>query len=363
MTSTNNNTEMLVTELRRAGDGALEDSSVAFKFTGNEHSAPLDEIEMHLKTNTSRHELPGGNDVVEHVMASTWQPFDVHGEWNDMWGNRFGGGIIRTGAYAFTMYQEFAEMVSRGSFVRLEIDALSFVGLITDLYLTYRTKSRIAWKFTISPHQNNTVKKTRRPDRGLKLQSIPKWIEDMKTRRDELDDLFGKAKKLSFKTPQIDDFTRHLLDINDALDRLQGIGSDSFHTDTTDKLLLMATTFRRLGGAAQQGWLALNRVASPFNIAYQSVLQSVKHAEWISSTATSLAKTIGLSRTASLDMNRRAGKKPRAIYYPKAGESLERISVRFYGTAASWRLIYDANNLSSLVLSGTEELVIPGGRV
>jgi nucleoid-associated protein YgaU len=62
---------------------------------------------------------------------------------------------------------------------------------------------------------------------------------------------------------------------------------------------------------------------------------------------------------AERDMRTRAKASPRAIHRPYAGESLYRISERYYGTPSAWRRIYEANNLSSLVLAGTEELLIP----
>ena len=66
---------MTITELQRSGNGVFEDTKVVFRWTGPEHSSAQGELELYLKVNTVRREIPGSNEVVEHVMAATWQPF------------------------------------------------------------------------------------------------------------------------------------------------------------------------------------------------------------------------------------------------------------------------------------------------
>lgn len=359
---------LTITELRRAGDGTFEDLPVVFRWTSAEHASAQGDVNLHLMVKTVRREIPGSNRVVEQAMSATWQPFTLEGEWDDKWGNRrfpSGATLSRTGAYALEMFREFAKLITRMPLVRVELDALSFVGILTDLKVAYRTQTYIKWTATMSPHTNEmiTVEKTK-----INLQqSLPKWVEDATAIRDRIqighDSISGapgaSLPPLSFKTTELTSFESRLLEINDAIDRMQGVVEDGFHTDTEAKLLLMASTFRRMRAASKSGIEFIKNSQPDESLGFDDALEEMRYKEWIASSVEQFWVMIGLSRSAELDVRRRVKQKPRAIYYPKAGESLERISLMFYGTADNWRAIYDKNNLASLNLDGTEELVIP----
>jgi hypothetical protein len=358
--------ELIITELQRSGDGSFEGTPVVFRWSSAEHASTQGDVSMHLQVKTNRREIPGSNKVVEHAMSATWQPFELNGEWDDKWGNRrfpSNGTLVRTGAYALEMFREFATMITRMPLVRVELDALSYVGLITDLKIQYRTQTHIRWSATLSPHVNEII--TVEKQRALIQQSLPRWVEDASDQINVLQLKLNSIKGLhsmppvAFKTPQLDRFTTKMLEINDALDRMKGIVEDGFHTETEAKLLLMASTFRRMRGASKSVLEILRNSQPDENIGYGDALDEMRYKEWSSGSVEDLWKMIGFSRDAEMDVRRRAKQRPRAIYYPKAGESLERISMMFYGTADNWRAIYDKNNLDSLNLDGTEELVIP----
>lgn len=355
--------EMVITELRRAGDGTLEDTPVVFRFSGREHSSAQNDLALNLHVNTVRKDMPGSNAVVEHAMSATWQPFELMGEWDDKWGNRSPSGPPglagqRTGPFAMFMFTEFAEMVSRMPFVRLEIDSLSFVGILTDLHVMYRTSTRIGWKVLFSPHQNETL-----VDYGQKYvekrQSIPKWLTDCSSYSVKLNQNANKLRAMSLKTPRVSRFDAAIVEINDAMDRLNKLGYDTFQNDTVKKLLTLASTFRRMREAANRVIDTIDAITSADDVAWGGILQTFTHLEWRADSLSVAWLLLGLSNEASKDMERRAEQRPRALYYPKAGESLERISAKFYGTPDNWRQIYDRNHLSSLVMQGDEELIIP----
>lgn len=354
--------EMVITELRRAGDGTLVDSPVVFKFTGREHSSAQNDLSLNLHVSTVRKVIPGSNTVVEHAMSVAWEPFELMGEWDDKWGNRsavsMSGATQRTGPYAMFMFTEFAEMVLRVPLVRLEIDSLSFVGLLTDLHVMYRTATRIGWKVTMSPHVNETL-----VDYGQKSlekrQSIPKWLSDCSQRAVSLNRNLTNLKAMSLKTPRVSQFDAVIAEINDAVNRLNKLGYDTFQSDTVKKLLTLASTFRRMRSAALKVIDAIKTITSADDVAWDGVIETISHLQWRADSLSVAWLLLGLANEASKDMERRAQQKPRALYYPKAGESLEKISSRFYGTADNWRQIYDRNHLSSLVMQGTEELIIP----
>jgi hypothetical protein len=350
---------MIVTELQRAGDGRLVDTTNVFKWTSQEHSSAQDLIELHLKVNTKRMELPGSNEVVEQILASTWQPFDIHGEWDDKWGNRRvpSGPLTSTGQYAKSMFQAFAEMVGRSPFVRFELDALSFVGIITDFKPTYQRATKIGWAFTLSPHQNEAVKTI--PIKDNSSQPIAKWVQDASDSASAIQDSFASMAGFQLKTPRFQLFSPSVEDLADSILRLTDILNQGFDTGVDSKLLLIATTFRRVRGSCLSIWNSLRTVTSANDVAFDDVILQMSQASWIAGTVTQSWQLHSLAKKAEIDVRKQARQKPKAIYYPKADESLERISLKFYGTADHWRAIYDKNNLSSLTLTGTEQLFIP----
>jgi hypothetical protein len=350
---------MVITELRRTGTGAFEDTPVVFRWSGAEHSSNQDELSLHLQVKHVRKEIPGGNgEVVHQTMSVTWQPFELVGEWRDTWGNRTQpGGLARTGSFALTMFDEFSAMVGRVPDVRVELDALSFVGLLTDLKLKYRHKGHIRWSATLSPTSNERVQPQRIRAPG---QSVQKWISDAAQRGAELNEAFrSMLSGVTLSGPDHDLFTGLMLGINDAIDRLQRVSTEGFGTNAEQKLLLVAATMRRLRGASLTMCLALSKMSTPLRVAYDDALMAATHREWVASSIVMGYHMIGLSQEAEVDMTRAAGQRPRRIYYPRRGQSIEKISAEVYGDAGNWRRIYDANHLSSLILNGDEELFIP----
>lgn len=346
-------------------NGRLTDLSQKFTFSGAEHSSAQGDIDLHLKVETIRKAIPGGSGtVVEHMMSATWQPFEISGEWDDKWGNRAASQFQsqRSGAFAFTTYQQFAQFVQKMPFVRFEIDELSLVGIITDFKVKYRHYSRIGWQITFSPHINETTYEVRGPAL-IPTQPIPSWLLSASDVNDRLNGSLKLLQSLSLKTEILNTIKGKLLALDDGLDRMNGFVADGLSgSDINTTLLLMATTFGRIRAAALDTSIAVASATSSDHLAYDNVLNAVTFQQWCSDTFTDSMTMVGLTSRAERDIRARAGKNPIAIYYPKPGENLERISAKFYGTEDAWRLIYDASNLHSLVLDGTEELFIPRRR-
>lgn len=350
-------TTMVITEIQNSGSGSLTSVKEVFRWSSAEHSSAQAPIDLQLMVKTVRKEIPGSNNVVEHGLSATWQPFQMMGEWDDKWGNRRNFSANGNGAYAFNTFRDFSAFVQRMPFVRIEIDSLSFVGIITELKIRWVRQARIGWAITFSPHQNETITAVRPPKQTR--QSITQWTVDVKAKSNNLNDSFDRLKKLALKTQRVDDFTRVMLELNDAVDRVNRISIDGFGTDVEKRLLLMAQTFRRLRGSAVAVALALRNVTSPIDVAYDDMMLTVNHMDWWTSSLSDAWAIVGISTRAERDVRSRIQPNTRAIYYPKRGESLERISFQFYQTPDNWRAIQQRNNLSSLILDGTEELIIP----
>jgi hypothetical protein len=343
-----------ITELQRTGQGQLVATPVVFRWPSSSHAAPHDAIEIPLQVKTVRSENPGSDEVTEQVLAATWQPFDVQGEWNDQYG---GAG------FAMGTYRDFGRLVARASLVRIEIEQLSVVGLITNFTPRYERETVVGYKFTFSPHQHETVgnQRTIGPATQVATRPLSAHLTDAKNAVAALDDSTQAAVVMPRATAldTIKSGLDKVLVLQSIIARLERTLSEGLGADAVRKLTAIAAQFRAL----LQGALDLakhyegSRGADDDSTGHPvAALRLSEHARTAQAQARVLASK---SLAAERDALARARTKPRAIHRPFAGESLYRISQRYYGTPDEWRTIYNANHLRTLVLAGTEELIIP----
>jgi len=94
-------------------------------------------------------------------------------------------------------------------------------------------------------------------------------------------------------------------------------------------------------------------------LAYDDVVGMLRFEEWVRSMANESIHTYQTAAAGELDSRARNNARVRAVHRTREGESLERISSRYYGTPDNWTLIFDANALDSIILEGGVDLVIP----
>ncbi len=342
---------MRLTELRRTGAGTLEEGLTKFEWSGPSHSAMQGTLDLELMAKTVRKEMPGSNEVVEQGLSATWQPFEMSGEWDDKWAGQ---------GFAMAMYNDIAVFVSRMPLVRFTLDRHSIVGILTSLKIRYKTASKISWTLMMSPHKNETIAEvTFSVFNEIERKPVDQWWKQFQAQRDVLTRLRVNARGIPLGTDILVQFDSFLSVINEAVDKLGDVATRGLESDTQRRLLHLASTFRRIRGAGLSAAYGIQQQTSTIDLAYEDVIATLSYDEWVNNTRTELWKSIGFSRQAEIDMNHRLGRKPKAIYRPRARESLERISVRFYGTPDNALKIYEANNLKTSVLIGTEELLIP----
>lgn len=341
--------EMVITELRRHGS-SNQATLTSFRWTSQTHSSMTNPLELKLKINTSRRMPIGASVPVEQVLSVEWEPFDVSGEWNDKWSGR---------GFAQKMKLEFAQMCARVPLVRFQIDEESIVGIITNLVMTYITRDRIAYNFRLSPHKNETAGDPRESLNQIPPQPINVRVDKAKEILEDLIDATDLVSDLPTQNFDIEDSIGSLDEVSDAVGRASAIVDAGINQDAERTLLTLATTFRRMRGAAQNVFNEMGRRREDLTLAFQDAISILKFREWSKDAIRQASVAIGVSRQAELDMRARASRQPRAVHIAKQGESLERIAVRYTGNADNWKSIYDASGLDSVVLEGGEELIVP----
>ena len=342
---------LTITELRRTGAGILEPTPTVLRWTSGEQSAPRGTIPHQLTVKTVRQEVPGSEQPVEQVLAATWQPFELSGWWDDRYAGR---------GFAARTYDEVARLVQRGSLVRVQLDQLAFVGIITEFKPEYRTRDRIGWALVLSPHQNETVGEARAATPAVQaIQPVSRHVAAASATVDTLTAAHADAGGIPLATDLHDTAGDDLDALGSVTAKLRSASEAGFEQDAAQRLLGVSALFRGVRGAAQAIPQRFARARSTAQVAYGDVVQTLRFEEWARTAGADARRAIWGAEKASTDLRVQARQRPRAVHRARAGESLKRISQRYYGTADGWRAIYEANNLASLTLVGTEELVIP----
>jgi len=341
---------MVITELRRTGAGN-EPTPVVFRWDSSTHTSGQGDLTLTLKVNTKRWVPAGASIPVEQVLGVAWEPFQVEGEWRDTWAGK---------GFAKKTEIEFARLVGRTPLVRLQIDEESIVGLLTELTIRYRTRDTIGWRFTLSPHINEQVGDPRQSANVTPPKPVNVRVDEVADVFLSLTELASNAAALPVSGPAVSDSIGQLAELGDAVERAQASVRDGIGSDTQGKLLSLASTFRRVRGAAETIFLDIARQRDSLELAFDDALLILKFNEWSSGTLGLAAQTMGKAQLAEQDMKAKASRKPIAIHVAKRHESLDRIALRYTGSADNWHSLYEFNNLHSMVLEGGEEIMIPG---
>lgn len=354
---------LTITELRRTGAGILEDTPVKFVWDSRTHSMPQDVLEIALHVITVRETPLGAEEPVEQVLGVEWTPFELHGEWKDTWA---GAG------FAWDTYLQFARLVGRAPLVRVQLQQHSIVAILTDLKLRYRTDFEIGYAVTVSPHVNETVGQFRRTA-AMAPPAIPfdARVAAHEDSYSAIAAVFATAGALPSGTEDVRNAKDLLDDVRGELDRLSAAANGVLFASEDDtsllgradlthhKLLALAASFGRVAGSATDLAASVQELASADIVAYDDISAMLGSEEWLRTTHAEAMQMFASARAGQLDARSRAAQRIRTIYRTKNGDSLERIAERFLGSPDSWRLIYDANDLDSIVLPVGLDLIIP----
>jgi tetrahydromethanopterin S-methyltransferase subunit B len=97
---------------------------------------------------------------------------------------------------------------------------------------------------------------------------------------------------------------------------------------------------------------------NPFNTA-QSLTGRYENAKFYSGIGSALSSITALLNSIRNKFSSLAGNLPLARHLTKEGDSLQKIAIKFYGSADNWKNIYDYNNLVSTQLETGRLLEIP----
>lgn len=351
--------EFTITELRRAGDGGFVDTPVKFVWTNENRAAPRGSWKFGLVQRSVREDYPGVEEPVEQVLGPNYKDFTLTGVWDDRYNSP---------GFALDTQRKFEELVQRGTLCRFEFETISIVGLPKDADFDYRRASMIGYSFMVSPHYRklggistgSTVRRkvpaAFRPPSEYRDISVS-VLESIDAVQADAPTLVTKGSLMGDLQAGINTLRTNVASLVSVVDTRLG----SLQGDFTD-LKRAANALNVIKGTCAETIATLATVTSSTQLAYDNAAAILEFDVWRTSL-TALSRRLALtSHNGQDELSQRAEPKAVALYRPAKGESLYSISQRFYGTPTEWQRIATTNGITTMVLQGTEVLIIPAQR-
>jgi len=244
-----------------------------------------------------------------------------------------------------------------------EIEGISFTGIITGYKPTYFTSFRTGYEFTLSPHFQVQGGDTRRgrilapkvADPGLYLLQVDAIIDAALDVHAAAPKPYVASDLVATTFASLSDWQNRADTINAVIDtRVLSTGDDG-----PNSVARVAQSFAAMGASAAALLPSYAAVSTSTDLAYDSAVVNLQFEVWKREMAFQARQLVVACFNATRDLGTLVDPQAKAIYRPRAGESLYGISNRFYGTPHRWRDIATRNRLQGFTLGGTEVLVIP----
>jgi len=337
-------------------DAQGKETGVRFDWDSVTQTSPRGAWEYALKLRTSREDYTGAGDkglspVTEQILGPVLEPFTLEGVWKNRWA---GDG------FADATRQAFEALIMRGNRVSIAIDNLKFDGLITDLVITYRRTWEIGYRFTVSPHTFNTARDAA-PLRPRQLENPSDTYAEAARFVAAIQAAQAAMPRTQLSGALYTDAAAQIAAINVSLAAVEAVVADRVLTvsDSGNGLDRLAQSFVALRDAAALLPPLFAASSSSTAIAYQATLAELRYETWKRTLAFYARSLMNLCHEAAEEYRIRVDGAFQALYWPRYGESLYGIALRFYGTTERWRDIFHVNALTTFVLDGTQVLYIP----
>lgn len=302
----------------------------------------------HVRTDYS-----GARTPSVQVLGPRKKPQEFNGRWDDRY--NFDG-------YAAAEMRRFEAMCERGNLVRVQFQGQAFEGMITDWTFPYRRSWYIEYQFTFDAH-------VRAGEASLDDRS-PASTKSAQQAFDEQDVIISAILDAQDFAPaaamggdsmdqikaRISDMTRSHRSIGDTLDQRELLKDPGAPIQAFTR---MATQFRQVQNDALAILDEMTALRSDVELAHRTAASVLDFEDWSRSTRFRARVVLGTSHESAREVEERAEPNAIALYRPTAGESLMKISRRYYGTPHCWGLIAERNALTSMTLTGDELLIIP----
>lgn len=349
-----------VNELLRQSDGTFTDSGVRFEWDSKHQSSPRPSWEFGQRQRTHREDYPGSDIPSEQILGPNFKSFKVRGVWDDRY--NYSG-------FAEDTRKAFEALVQRGNFVRLEFEGITITGIITEADYVYRRASYQSYEFDFSPHFRNSGGDARQQGR-----LAPQAVSDPQTYADQAAAICLQARQLQSAAPLyliasslVDNIGGTIDTLTDRLGDVQSIVNNRViavdpATQSVNSISRLVQSFSDMQAQAVAALGYLGQTSSTDGLDYETADLTLAFEVWQRELGFTMRQMIVLAAQAAAQLALLVQPKTLAYYRPHKGESLYGIANQFFNAPERWRDIYLANNLQTIVLTGTELLIIPDMR-
>jgi hypothetical protein len=349
--------EFVITELTATSSGYV-DSAVKFAWDAQTQSSPRGAWEIAIKLRTVREDYPGTDIPTEQVLGFNYEPFTLTGFWDD----RYAGA-----QFAEKTRAAFEDMVIRGNLCRFEFERVSIHGIITEFKPSYHQSFRVGYSFTVSPHFKNKggdLRTARKRTNGApEATANPnRYVLRMQAIVTSMAESMALAPREAITGDTYDSVAGMVGDVIDTLDRVNTIIDSQVLAVSgapQNTLASVVNGFESIQSTATDLIAGLAALRTDNDLSHESALGNLAFESWRRNLAADSRAVLLEAFTARSELGKRVAPDAKALYRPRAGESLYAVSNRFYNTPHKWRLIATRNNLHTFTLTGTEMLVIP----
>lgn len=322
-----------------------------FEWTTENRAKPVNGWPYKLVVDTVRDNMPGASEPVEQVLGSHYEPFRLSGRWDD----RYAGA-----GFAVRTCESLEELAKTGAPVRVSWEHVVFIGILKDVSPTYRRTWLVDYDFEISPHRKD--KDRVRSLDASKTAPVRDYGQLVLQLAREMTTLHALAPTRYISGSLHADISALVAAVTAKAEQIGAVIEGrvlAFEDTVTNSIGKVASDLEVLRQAAMAIPAALASAGTATAIYFANTLIEVEFDAWSRGLGTQARALAVLAREVFNELSRRVVPDAKALYRPRAGESLYDISILFFGTSSMWRAIADANALYAMELDGTELLTIP----
>jgi hypothetical protein len=322
-----------------------------FEWTTENRAKPLSGWPYELVVDTVRDNMPGASEPVEQVLGSHYEPFRLNGRWDD----RYAGP-----GFAVRTCESLEELAASAAPVRVSWEHIVFIGILKSVKPTHRRTWLIDYDFEISPHRKGSD-----PGRSFdaaKAAPVRDYGQLVLQLAREMTTLHALAPTRYIAGSLHADVSILVAAVTTKAEQIGAVIDGrvlAFDDTVTNSLGKVVSDLEVLRQAAMAIPAALASAGTSTAIYFANTLIEAEFDAWSRGLGTQARSLAVLAREASDELARRVVPNAKALYRPRAGESLYDIAIMFFGTSTMWRAIAEANALYQLELDGTELLTIP----
>lgn len=323
-----------------------------FEWTPVARTSPINGWPYEVVLRTVRDDYVGADEPTEQVLGAHYEPFKLSGKFDDRYAGQ---------GFAARESDRLEKMIRRGPVARVSYGALSFVGLLRRLTVTYQRPWLCTYEFEVSPHRKEDGTPPRTLD-AKKIAPVRDYATQVLQYAQALADLHERAPVRYIKGLIHSTVSGLVSKTIAKAEQVSAVVEGrvlSFDDEVTNGVAKVVSDLEALRQAAIAIRTELASAKTTTDLFFYASLIALEYDAWSKGIGAIARAMAVLAREAAQELRRRVSPDAQALYRPRAGESLYDVANKFYGSPADWRRIAERNGLDSMELNGTELLIIP----